>query len=321
MTATAPAAQAAVLTVTLNPALDLSSATDRVRPDVKLRCEAPIIHPGGGGLNVSRAIALMGGHSRALAAIGGLSGQRVVQLLAEAGIGVIALTAPGETRESFTVTDNGTGEQFRFVLPGPAWDQSLVAQALDQIVLHAPVQGYVVLSGSNPPGVPAEFGAMLAERLDGPKLIVDTSGEALARIATGTGKPIEILRMDDKEAEWLAGQALAGRSDTAAFAASLVGKGVAKGVIIARGRDGNIIATRDGIWHAHAEAVPVVSRVGAGDSYLAGFTLAIARGWSIPDALGLGAAAASATVQTPATELCRPADVDALYDVRVVTRM
>lgn len=321
MRATDPAPQVPVLTVTLNPALDLSTATASVTPEVKLRCEAPITHPGGGGLNISRAMALMGGHSRALAALGGLTGQRIVQMLADAGIGVIALPAPGETRESFTVTDAATGQQFRFVLPGPEWGADLVEQALDQIARHAPADGYVVLSGSNPPGVPAAFAAMLAARMPQGRLIVDTSGAALAEVASGRNSSVHILRMDDREAEGLAGRPLPTRGDTAALAVDLVESGAAQGVIIARGTDGNIIATRDGIWHAHAETVPVVSKVGAGDSYLAGFTLGLARGWDIAAAMGLGAAAASATVQTPATELCRPKDVEALFQARIVTRI
>ena len=97
--------------------------------------------------------------------------------------------------------------------------------------------------------------------------------------------------------------------------------GAARGVIVARGRDGNIIATDDGIWHAEAARVPVISKVGAGDSFLAGFTLAYARGWPVADALGLAAAAASATVQTPATELCRAKDVERLFAARMITEM
>ena len=90
---------------------------------------------------------------------------------------------------------------------------------------------------------------------------------------------------------------------------------------MARGSDGNIIATPQGAWHAEAARVQVISKVGAGDSFLAGFTLGLARGMMVPDALGLGAAMASATCMTPATELCRRADVDRLFAARVVTAL
>lgn len=315
--------QAPILTITLNPALDITTSASRVLPEVKLRCAIPRYDPGGGGLNVSRAIRLMDGHSEALVALGGATGQKLARLMQETGITLLSLPAPGETRQSLTVNDEAMSQQFRFVLPGPDWSEGAVETALAAAAQAARIDGIVVLSGSNPPGVPAGFAAMLANRLQGggARLVVDTSGPALAAVAAGTDRRVEILRMDDEEAEGLAGRPLHYRADTAAFAARLVASGAARGVIVARGRDGNIIATPDGIWHAEAARVPVVSKVGAGDSFLAGFTLGYARGWPVADALGLAAAAASATVQTPATELCRTEDVEQLFAARVVTRM
>lgn len=315
--------QAPILTVTLNPALDMTTSAPRVVPELKLRCAAPRFDPGGGGINVSRAIRAMGGDSTALVALGGPTGDRLAALLAESGIPIVTLPAPAETRQSVTVDDQGLGQQFRFVMPGPEWSGADVETALQAAVAAAAPQALVVLSGSNPPGVPAGFAARLAERLQGSgaRMVVDTSGEALAMAAAVVDRRVEILRMDDAEAEGLAGQPLPYRIDTARFAAGLVASGAAHAVIVARGRDGNIIATRDGIWHAEAARVPIVSKVGAGDSFLAGFVLGYARGWPVPEALGLAAAAASATVQTPATELCRGEDVERLFAARVVTRM
>lgn len=315
--------QAPILTITLNPALDVTTAAERVVPDIKLRCAAPRVDPGGGGINVSRAIRAMGGDSTALVALGGATGQRIAELLAETGIPLMTLPAPGETRQSLTVDDRTIRQQYRFVMPGPEWSRADVAAALEAAAGAAGPGALVVLSGSNPPGVPARFAALLAERLrgSGARLIVDTSGPALAEIAAATDRRVEILRMDDDEAEGLAGRPLPYRADTAAFAASLVASGAAHGVIVARGRDGNIIATDQGIWHAEAARVQVVSKVGAGDSFLAGFTLGHARGWPVGEALGLAAAAASATVLTPATELCRGEDVERLFAARVVTQM
>ncbi|WP_323715835.1 1-phosphofructokinase family hexose kinase [Paracoccus aminovorans] len=316
-------AQAPVLTITLNPALDVTTSAPRVVPDAKLRCTPPRVDPGGGGINVSRAIRAMGGDSTALVALGGATGQRIAELLAETGVAVRSLPAPGETRQSVTVDDRSLGQQYRFVMPGPEWAATDVEAALQAAVDAAERNALVVLSGSNPPGVPAGFAARLAERLQGSgaRLVVDTSGEALAMAAAVVDRRVEILRMDDAEAEGLAGHPLPYRADTARFAAGLVASGAARAVIVARGRDGNIIATGEGIWHAEAARVPIVSKVGAGDSFLAGFVLGYARGWPVPDALGLAAAAASATVQTPATALCRAEDVERLFAARVVSEM
>lgn len=314
--------QSPILTVTLNPALDLSTAADQIRPDLKLRCDKPVADPGGGGINVSRAIKIMGGQSTAMVALGGATGTRIAEMLKADGLSVTRLTAPGETRQSLAVTDRQTGGQYRFVMPGPEWHTTHVADMMSAITESARAGGWVVVSGSNPPGVAPGFEQMLTVRLnDGrAKLLVDTSGDALRALA-GSSIPVDVLRMDSHEAEGLAGRPLPLRSDSAAFAAGLVRDGAAKSVIVARGADGSVVAGPDGAWHAEAAKVRVVSAVGAGDSFVAGFVLAMARGEHVSEALALGAAAASAAVMTPATELCHGHDVERFHAERVVTRL
>ena len=118
------ATQTPVLTLTLNPALDMATTVAAVVPDQKLRCSEPLLDPGGGGLNVSRAIAALGGESLALVALGGLTGDRLAGLIRRESVPFLALTAPGETRQSLTVTDASTGQQYRFMLPGPVWSEA-----------------------------------------------------------------------------------------------------------------------------------------------------------------------------------------------------
>lgn len=310
-----------ILTITLNPTVDLSIAADAILPERKLRCTRPDTDPGGGGLNVSRAIMALGGRSTAFVAVGGPTGDKVMRLLAEAGIGLVPFPAPGETRQSLTATDMSTGEQYRFVMPGPEWSASDTARVLTRIVRVAPEDELVVLSGSQPPGIPADFPARLASRIARTKarLVLDTSGKALHCLVNSGARPADVLRMDDAEAQDLSGQPLSTRSDSADFAQSLVLRGVARAVIVARGRDGNILATETGRWHAEAARVQPVSKVGAGDSFVAAFVLALARNQSLPEALQHGAAAASAAVMTPATELCRARDVRRLLPLSPVT--
>lgn len=314
--------QAPILTVTLNPALDLSTAADEVRPELKLRCDKPVADPGGGGINVSRAIKHLGGQSTAMVALGGATGTRIADMLKSDGLSLVRLTAPGETRQSLAVTDRSTGGQYRFVLPGPEWHKAHVADMTQAIAEAARAGGWVVVSGSNPPGVPAGFEQMLTVRLknSGAKLLVDTSGEAL-QVLAGSSTPVDVLRMDSHEAEDLAGRPLPSREDSATFAAGLVKDGAARSVIVARGADGSVIAGPDGAWHAAAARVKVVSAVGAGDSFVAGFVLAMARDWPVQEALARGAAAASAAVMTPATELCHAEDVDRFYAGRVISKL
>lgn len=303
-----------ILTITLNPTVDTSITAPKIVPELKLRCSEPQIDPGGGGINVARAIRMLGGQATALVAIGGATGAHLLQLLALEGVPTVAFQGPGETRQSTSVTDLSTKEQFRFVTPGPYWHQEDVDRALRSIDAAAGDGTLVVLSGSQPPGVAKDFPSILADHVRDrqAELIVDTSGPALFHLAEGPHEAVAVLRMDGPEAEEIAGRDLPNRSDTADFAQELVRKGVARIVIVARGADGSVMASADERWHAVGPPVEVVSKVGAGDSFVGAFGLSLARGESLQSCLAHGVASASASVTTEATRLCEPATVERL---------
>ncbi|WP_171060704.1 1-phosphofructokinase family hexose kinase [Poseidonocella sp. HB161398] len=304
--------QSDIFTVTLNPALDLATSATDIRPGPKLRCTAPKTDPGGGGINVSRAIRTLGGQSLPVVALGGAIGAQLRGLLEGEGIAPHVLEAPGETRQSLAVTDRRTGLQFRFVMPGPDWDAAATAAAMAACAAMAGQGAWIVLSGSQPPGVPDSFPLDLAAALapGGARLAVDTSGPALRHVAMAEGAPAvpALLRFDNLEACELAGEKLPGVQGAGKFAASLVARGVAEAVIIACGADGSVLATREAVTHCRAARVPVVSKIGAGDSFVAAAVLSLARGEGLVEALHHGTAAACAAVMTPATRLCTAED-------------
>ncbi len=301
-----------ILTVTLNPALDLAGTVPHVVAGPKLRVAGLSVEPGGGGINVARVIHRLEGSVLALAALAGPAGARIAALMRDEDCMLQVIDAPGDTRESLSITDESDGQQYRFVLPGPDWDDIAAAAALDRIVAAAPPGGWVVLSGSLPPGVPADFPQRLAWALapGGARLVVDTSGAALAQLVErpdATSCPA-VLRMDLAESEAVGGP-LPTPADSLKLAGAMVARGVAGIVVLARGAEGSVLAARDLRLHAIPPRVPVDSPVGAGDSFTAAFTLALARGGSPAEALRQGTAAAAAAVGTPATELCHAADV------------
>ncbi len=320
----APDGRRRVLTLTLSPTLDLATSADHVVPGPKLRCDAPRIDPGGGGVNVSRAIRILGGESLAIIVAAGHAGAMVEDLLRGEGIQPLVLPAPGPTRESLSVTDRSSGAQFRFVMPGPPWAGSDVEVVLTTASLVAQPGDLLVLSGSQPPGVPVDFPHRLAMRLAarGADLVLDTSGAALRHIVETPGAPpIATLRMDETEAAELAGGRLRHRHETADFAAALVARGVARTVIIARGADGSVLAAEGLRLHGLPPRVQVVSKVGAGDSFTGAYVLALSRGAGPATALQSGVAAAASAVSTEATRLCRPEDVARLTPLCPVTAM
>lgn len=311
--------QTPILTLTLNPALDMASSVPVMVPDEKLRCSEPQLDPGGGGLNVSRAVHALGGESLALVALGGLTGDRLAVLIRREGVMFLGITGPGETRQSLTVNEASTGRQYRFMLPGPVWHQEDQARVFTLLRAAGKPGGFAVISGSQPPGVPMDFPARLAAAMAGMRVVLDTSGAALTQAVDHPIPDLEVLRMDGEEAEALAARPLATRADTADFAQSLVLRGVAKKVIIARGADGSVLADARQRLFARAPRVQVNSKVGAGDSFVGGYVLALARGQTEAEALAQGTAAAAAAVMSAATELCRAEDVARLLPEAAVS--
>lgn len=297
-----------ILTVTLNPALDLATSCPAVTPGPKLRCGPETAEPGGGGVNVARAIVQLGGQARALVALGGRTGATLGELLEQRGLDLVRLPAPGETRYSFSVTDDTTGGQYRFVMAGPDWTEPQLDNVLDSLATQAAPGAYIVLSGSMPPGCAPGWIPRACARLPGRRVVIDTSGAHLVHQAEGPQPAPHVLRMDSAEARDLSGRPLESRADSAAYAEELRSRGAGELIIIARGADGSVMATPQGCWFVSAANQTVVSAIGAGDSFVGGFVKALAEGAPPPEALRCGAAAAAAAVISPGTQLCLPED-------------
>jgi len=295
----------AIVTLTLNPAIDWETRAPALTPGHKLRCDAPRRDPGGGGINVARAIRILGGSALAAVAVGGPAGAGLAALLRDRGIAAAELPAPGETRQNLSVIETATGAQYRFIFPGPTWTDADMDAAADALRALVGPGDLVVLSGSLPPGgEPARF-VELARGLRGlgARVVADTSGPALAALASAACG-IAMLRMNSDEARQLTGRDLTTRRDSVRTAQGLVAAGAAEIVILARKAEGSILATASECWFAPAVEVPVACLTGAGDSFVAGAVLAMARGAPASEILQWGCAAASAAVTTPAAELC-----------------
>lgn len=295
-----------IITVTANPALDLSTEAPAVIPDRKLRCTAPLVHPGGGGVNVSRAISNLGGRSRSLVAYGGPTGDELVRLIGAEGLSVESLGVGHATRQSVSVLDHATGLQYRFMMPGTQWTAADAAAARATILAAITEGALVIPSGSMPPGLDVDFFLALAPEIAerGGRVVIDTSGDALMRAAAARAG-LYVLRMDTAEAEELSGQTLTQLDDMAHMAEGLRDAGAAEIVMIAAGAQGTVIASPD--WRGLTRPPVVVphSKIGAGDSFVGAFAMSIARGEDPVTACSWGTAAAASAVTTRGTELCR----------------
>ncbi|MET0934031.1 MAG: 1-phosphofructokinase family hexose kinase [Mycetocola sp.] len=301
--------QAPVVTLTMNPALDVSIAVDRVLPERKLRSGPGTFHPGGGGVNVTRAMRNLGGTSTAVFPLGGPTGEAYRGLVEAAGISGHVIPIVGETRECFTVNETSTGMQFRFILPGPELRESEWRECLSVVGDHLPLGGFLVASGSLPPGVPVDFYARLARLAAGQdvRVVVDASGPSLeAALAEGL---FLIKPSRDELAELVGAQGELDAEEHVRVIRAIVDSGRARHVALSLGADGALLAGPYGTVRLATPRVDVASAVGAGDAFLAGLVLRLAEGQPLDRAFRTAVAAGSAAAMMPATVLCRADDV------------
>jgi 6-phosphofructokinase 2 len=301
-----------IVTLTLNPAVDKSAIVDRVVPEWKLRCASPRYEPGGGGINVSRAIHRLGGESVAFHTAGGPYGQQLQDLLDQEGLDHHAIALEGWTRESFTVYETSTGQQYRFGMPGPNLRDREWNRCLTELSRVDPRPAFIVASGSLPPGVPKDFYGRLTRvaRDLGAKMILDTSGEPLV---LGLLEGVFLIKPNLREFRELSGNEIRDESECVNLAREIVRTGQSEVVVVSLGAGGAILVWRDGAEYLRAPTVSIKSRVGAGDSMVAGMVLSLARGHPPPEAVRFGVASGAAAVMTPGTELCHRQDAERLY--------
>jgi len=300
-----------IVTLTINPAIDIFVNVGRVEPTRKLRCSAPKRDPGGGGINVARVAHRLGSRVTAIYPTGGAIGKLLHRLVEREGIDSLVTPSHVETRENFTAYEETTGEQYRFVLPGSALHRAEWQAVLDKLTALPEKPKFVVASGSVPPGVPEDFFAHVAREAKqlGAQCVVDTSGPALkAALVQG----VTLIKPNLVELSDLVGAALDNDGVRIAACRKLIAGGRVKAVALTLGDQGALLVTADEAFRAQPMAIEPVSAVGAGDSFLGGLVSALASGHSLQQAFRVAVAAASAAVLSPGTELCRADEVQRL---------
>ncbi len=300
-----------IATLTLNPALDKSSETDRLIPEQKLRCTAMRLDAGGGGINVSKGIHKLGGESAAVFPIGGNNGKVLKEILAESGILTSTVDIAGETRENISITETSSNLQYRFTLPGTEITEQQADDCLDIIKKIKP--DYLVASGSLPPGLAETYYekvAAFAKSINA-RFILDTSGKALL---TAADEGVFLLKPNLAELSALVGVKKLEMDQVDDAALDLIKKGACEVVVVSLGPQGCLLVTSEGFEHIPAPTVKKQSTVGAGDSMVAGMVWALSQGKSYREMAQLGVACGSAATMNKGTELFHPKEVERLYD-------
>ena len=305
-----------VFTLTMNPALDVSTSIDKVVHTDKLRCAAAKTQPGGGGINVARVLSVLSPDSpdvcTAVYPAGGVTGQLLVQALDAEGIRSHAIETLGETREAFSVHETTTGKDFRFILPGPILTEPEWQSCLDAIITLAAVGDTVVASGRLSLGVPDHFFAMLAVAIKnkGARLVLDSSGAPL-KLALETG--VYLVKPSLRELEELTGQSLNTDTQWRAATRAIVQSGQAEIVALSLGDAGALVVTSSQTLRGQAIPVEVVTTVGAGDNFVGGFVWAMHKGEPIDRCVAYGLASAASAVMNRHSNVCEPEVMRSLY--------
>ena len=251
---------ARILTLTLNPALDLTVRLARLEPGEVNRSEAVLTHAAGKGVNVAQVLADLGHHVSVGGFLGAANPEAFDALIASRGFGDAFIRVPGETRSNIKIAEQD-GRVTDINAPGPVVSEQAQRELLKRVAVIGPEFDAVVVAGSLPRGVSPQWFQGLLEELKalGLKVALDTSGEA--------------LRAGLKAGPWMVKpntEELAEALGTATDAISQLHQQGVEHVVVSDGAAGVSWYSPAGALHATPPQVTVASTVGAGDSLLAG---------------------------------------------------
>jgi 6-phosphofructokinase 2 len=301
-----------IITLTLNPALDCASTTERIVAEGKLRCSVPIFEPGGGGINVSRAIHKLGGESVAIYPAGGATGDQLTQLLSSEGVATEPLICSQWTRQNLNVVTTDDNAQYRFIMPGAKLTEEEQSALQGLLENHQDAQ-YCVISGSIAEEMPKNVVAHIIQfcQQHDIKVIYDGSGSALEETVNNGG--LYLIKPNANELAVLTNSEFIEPDELENKARQIILEGKSQVVLVSLGPQGALLVTKDICEQIVPPRVQKNSTVGAGDSMVGATVLALANKLSIRQAARRGVAAGTAATMNHGSELCKATDVERIY--------
>ncbi|ULQ53816.1 1-phosphofructokinase family hexose kinase [Flavihumibacter fluvii] len=302
-----------LVTITFSPCIDKSVTVPVLLPEKKLHCTEPILEPGGGGINIARAINKLGYSATAIYPAGGCTGAQFSSILATEHVPVIVIESKYEMRVNLNVLNEATNLQYRFIMPGiellpGEWQACL--NAIDSIKDPS----YIIVSGSLPPGVPIDIFHQIAgiARQKKARLIVDTSREALLQLKDCG---VFLLKPNLSELSMLAGRNEIHLEQIESVAREVIANGYCEMMVVSIGSTGAMLVTKDKVFRAIPPAVKIKGTVGAGDSMVAGLVISLNLGKSFEDTIRYAVACGTAACLNAGTALCNQQDVERLLSL------
>lgn len=299
-----------ILCVNLNPARDKTLVVEDFRLGAIHRPSEVLILPGGKGCNVARVLHTLGARSLVTGWLGGHNGAFITQALTVEGIQARFINIAHETRACTTVLDPTDGRLTEVYEIGQAINPADVDSFLDLYKELLPTCQAVILSGSLPPGAPANFYAQLIALAHQVRIpcMLDSSGEPLR---LGVAAQPTIVKPNRTELAELVGQASMRLADIAHQTRFLADS--YQTISIVSLGDMGALACQDGqLWRMRPPKLDVVSAVGSGDALMAGVAYARSQGADLSAALRLGGAAGAANALALGAGRLHKADIDSL---------
>lgn len=301
-----------IATLTLNPAIDKSTSVDQLIPEKKLRCTEMSIEAGGGGINVSKAISVLGAESNAIFPCGGVNGDLLVELLEKEHVKTTPVQIKGSTRENFVVTETSTNKEYKFIVPGPRLDTKELSE-IKSVVSGLHDVSFLVCSGSLPPDVPDGYLAEIAAiaKAKEIKMIVDTSGTPLKKTLM---QGVYLIKPNMSELNFLLGTKYLEANKIEEAAEKIISTGQCEIIVISMGPSGALLVTKTLKKRFPAPTVKKQSTVGAGDSMLAGIIWMLDQNKSLEEAVSFGVACGTAATVNKGPQLFKKEDAFRFFE-------
>lgn len=293
-----------IVTLTSNPSLDLTYELDFLSRGEVQRASGMSVEAGGKGINVSRNLVANGAASRAVAPVGGPSGEQFLSLLEGSRVDLVKVPVDGAVRMNVSlVEEEGVGTKINAA--GSRLSETELDRLIDATAEAARGATWLAVCGSLPPGAPNNLyaRAIAGARAAGCRVAIDSSGPPLE---AALKESPDLVKPNLEELSELVGRSLVTFGEVLEAAAEIHGRGV-ENVLVSLGADGAVLVDEQGALHADTPSFTPRSTVGAGDSLLAGFLFAAEdRRERLTEAVAWGAAAA----QLLGSQGPKPEDLD-----------
>jgi 1-phosphofructokinase family hexose kinase len=300
-----------IITVTPNPALDRTLTVPEIVFDDMVRASDSRLDLDGKGVNVSKALHALGTSTVMLGFAGGMAGEMLERGLSAQGYDTSFTHVAGETRTNTIIIDAAANRYVKANEPGPTLRSDELAAFFAQARARLAAGDTWILSGSLPPGAPADFFAQLVELIHvcGARALLDTSGEPLR---LGCAARPYLVKPNADEAQALVGAPIDGDDSARRAAAFFLDQDIEL-VALSLGAEGLLLATRGQSVRARPPLVRALNPVGAGDALLAGIAWALEQRLTLSELARWGVASGTAAAMRAGTDSAPRDEIAALY--------